>query len=274
MSNILSDFSVPALISAMEANVQELAILWGRALVAEFHDEPQQQWFISGLPFELGNGVVRAAFTSADVDAKIEEVTGHFKDRNVPAAWLLGPSSQPTDLGSHLEAAGWIRDDEAPGMALDLLALREDDPLPPGLVIKEVSDGETLKQWIRTMTVGSGIPDGIQNMLLDLCARYGFVRVPSVGYYLGLLNGEPVATSMLFLGGGVAGIYNVATLPEARGHGIGTALTVAPLLAARAKVYRFGILQSTKMGLNVYRRLGFQEYCAFSFCFWQPSIAL
>ncbi|SRR5579883_256357 len=274
MSNILSDFSVPALISAMEANVQELAILWGRALVAEFHDEPQQQWFISGLPFELGNGVVRAAFTSADVDAKIEEVTGHFKDRNVPAAWLLGPSSQPTDLGSHLEAAGWIRDDEAPGMALDLLALREDDPLPPGLVIKEVSDGETLKQWIRTMTVGSGIPDGIQNMLLDLCARYGFVRVPSVGYYLGLLNGEPVATSMLFLGGGVAGIYNVATLPEARGHGIGTALTVAPLLAARAKGYRFGILQSTKMGLNVYRRLGFQEYCAFSFCFWQPSIAL
>jgi GNAT superfamily N-acetyltransferase len=274
MSNILSDFSVPALISAMEANAQELAILWGRALGAEFHDEPQQQWFISGLPFELGNGVVRAAFTSADVDAKIEEVTGHFKDRNVPAAWLLGPSSQPTDLGSHLEAAGWIRDDEAPGMALDLLALREDDPLPPGLVIKEVSDGETLKQWIRTMTVGSGIPDSIQNMLLDLCARYGFVRVPSVGYYLGLLNGEPVATSMLFLGGGVAGIYNVATLAEARGWGIGTALTVAPLLAARAKGYRFGILQSTKMGLNVYRRLGFQEYCAFSFCFWQPSIAL
>jgi GNAT superfamily N-acetyltransferase len=64
-------------------------------------------------------------------------------------------------------------------------------------------------------------------------------------------------------------IYNVATLPEARGRGIGTALPVAPLLAARAKGYRFGILQSTKMGLNVYRRLGFQKYCTFSFYFWQ-----
>ncbi|HLI09354.1 MAG TPA: GNAT family N-acetyltransferase [Ktedonobacteraceae bacterium] len=269
MSNILIDSSVPALISAMEANAQELAVLWGRALGAEFHDESEQQWFISGLPFELGNGVVRAAFTPADVDAKIEEATGHFIARNVPAAWLVGPSTQPADLGSRLEASGWIRDDEAPGMAIDLLALREDNPLPPGLIIKEVSDGEMLKQWIRTMTVGSAIPDSIQNMLLNLCARYGFVRVPSVRYYLGLLDGEPVATSLLFMGGGVAGIYDVATLPEARGRRIGTALTVAPLLAARAKGYRFGILQSTKMGLNVYRRLGFQEYCTFSFYFWQ-----
>lgn len=267
MSNILSDFSPVALIAAMEANAQELAVLWGRALRAEFHEEPEQQWFISGLPFELGNGVVRAAFTTADVDAKIEEVTRHFKERNVPAAWLVGPSSQPADLGSHLEAAGWIRDDEAPGMAIDLLALREDNPLPPALVIKEVSDGEMLKQWIRTMTVGSGIPDSVQNILLDLCARYGFVRVPSVSYYLGLLDGEPVATSLLFMAGGVAGIYDVATLPDARGRGIGTALTVAPLLAARAKGYRSGILQSTQMGLNVYRRLGFQEYCSFGFYF-------
>lgn len=271
MNNILSDFSAPALISAMDANTQELSVLWGRALGAEFHEKPEQQWFISGLPFELCNGVVRTAFTAADVDAKIDEITKHFIERNVPAAWLVGPSTQPADLGSRLEAHGWILGETDPGMAIDLLTLREDDSLPPGLVIKEVSDGEKLKQWIRTMTVGSGIPDSMQNMLLDLCARYGFVHVPSVGYYLGLLNGEPVATSLLFMAGGVAGIYDVATLPEARGQGIGTALTVAPLLAARTRGYRFGVLQSTQMGLNVYRRLGFQEYCTFSFYFWQAS---
>lgn len=269
MSNILSDFSAPALISAMEANMQELATLWGRALGATFHEEPEQQWFISGLPFELCNGVVRTAFTSTDVDAKIEEVTRHFTERNVPAAWLVGPSPQPADLRSRLEAHGWVLAETDPGMAIDLLALREDSPLPPGLVIKEVSDGETLKQWIRTMTVGSGMPDSVQDMLLDLCARYGFVQVPSVGYYLGLLNGELVATSLLFMAGGVAAIYDVATLPEARGRGIGTAITVAPLLAARMLGYRIGVLESTQMGLNVYRRLGFQEYCSFSFYFWQ-----
>ncbi len=269
MSEFLANFSKPALISAMEANAQEGSVLWGRVLRAEFHEEAGAFWFISGLPFELCNGVVRAQFAPADLDAKVDEVTRHFTERNVPASWLVGPSTQPDNLGSRLEASGWIHDDEAPGMAIDLLALREDHPLPPDLTVNEVSDGEMLKQWIRVLTVGSGMPESVQNMLLDLYARYGFVQVPSVRYYLGLLNGEPVATSFLFLAGGVAGIYNVATLPDARGQGIGTALTVAPLLAARALGYRSAVLQSTKMGLNVYRRLGFQEYCTFSFYFWQ-----
>jgi ribosomal protein S18 acetylase RimI-like enzyme len=39
--------------------------------------------------------------------------------------------------------------------------------------------------------------------------------------YLALLDGKPVGTSQLFLSEGVAGIYNVTVLPEARHQGIG-----------------------------------------------------
>jgi len=60
---------------------------------------------------------------------------------------------------------------------------------------------------------------------------------------------------------GVAGIYNVATLPEARGKRIGSMITAAPLIDARERGYRISILHSTKMGYNVYRRLGYQEIC-------------
>jgi hypothetical protein len=35
---------------------------------------------------------------------------------------------------------------------------------------------------------------------------------------------------------------------------------LAALHAARARGYRVGILQSTRMGLNLYHRLGFAEY--------------
>jgi hypothetical protein len=38
---------------------------------------------------------------------------------------------------------------------------------------------------------------------------------------------------------------------------------------AHAMGYRIGTLQSTQMGLHIYQRLGFKEYCAFRAYFWQ-----
>lgn len=68
----------------------------------------------------------------------------------------------------------------------------------------------------------------------------------AVYYYLGVLDGKPVATSLLYLGGGVAGIYNVAMLPEVRRRGIGRALTVVSVVAGR----RMG-LSNRHVAINV-----------------------
>jgi GNAT superfamily N-acetyltransferase len=80
-------------------------------------------------------------------------------------------------------------------------------------------------------------------------------------HYVALLDGKPVATSMLFLGGGSAGLYHLGTIAAARGRGVGAAITLAPLRDARARGYRVATLQATPMGYNLYRRVGFVEYC-------------
>ena len=79
--------------------------------------------------------------------------------------------------------------------------------------------------------------------------------------YVGYWNNKPVSTSTIFYGGGVAGIYCVSTLPEARGRGIGAAITLRPLRVAREMGYRVGVLQSSEMGFNIYKNLGFRHLC-------------
>jgi predicted acetyltransferase len=89
--------------------------------------------------------------------------------------------------------------------------------------------------------------------------------------YTAWLNGSPVATSLLQLGGGVAGIYAVATAPEARRKGIGAQVTLSPLMEARLRGYKIGVLQASEMGLNMYRSLGFQECCRITSYVWRPN---
>jgi predicted acetyltransferase len=68
-----------------------------------------------------------------------------------------------------------------------------------------------------------------------------------------------VATSALVLDSGVAGIYAVATIPEARGKGIGRIMTVLPLVEAKQLGFRLGILQASSMGYSLYKKIGFRE---------------
>ncbi|HZU70736.1 MAG TPA: GNAT family N-acetyltransferase [Ktedonobacteraceae bacterium] len=268
---VLKDFSASSLVNAMEINTHAAWIHFAHGLGAQVYEEPHLLWFFSGLPFHLANGIVNARFP----EDRLEEILGahlrEFSTKQVPMAWLIGPSTRPVDLGRHLQARGWMLGDEAPGMAIELQALDEAVFLPPSLTIERIHDAEALRIWLRIMTAGSDIPQEGLALLLELVSRHGFTDDPSAHYYLGLLADQPVATSLLYLAGGVAGIYNVATLPEVRHQGIGSALTVAPLLQARTWGYHIGTLQSSPMGLHLYRRLGFQEYCTFQAYFWQGT---
>jgi predicted acetyltransferase len=62
---------------------------------------------------------------------------------------------------------------------------------------------------------------------------------------------------MLYLGAGVAGVYAVATVPEARGRGFGAAVTLRPLLDVKDAGVDHAVLFSSEMGVNVYRQIGF-----------------
>jgi len=53
----------------------------------------------------------------------------------------------------------------------------------------------------------------------------------------------------------------VGTVPEFRGKGYGSAVTLAAMDWAREMGEELAILHATEMGKPVYRRLGFEAHC-------------
>ena len=277
MSDILRDLSPAATVTAIEANVHAWWAYYGHAPQADVHDEPDLLWLTSGIPIAEYSVVARTTFapetSAAATDARIAAVLDYFAARKLGMQWYLGPSSRPADMGQRLLAHGLAHLGNAPGMAADLdnlAALSAGVAPPEGLVVRRVSHGGLLRQWARVAAEGYGEPEPVCQARIAVHTSLGFARDAPLQRFVALLNGEPVAMSELFLGAGVAGVYDVATVRRARRRGAGTAVTCAALLAARARGYHVAVLDASPMGEPVYRRLGFAEYCRLDLYGWQP----
>jgi GNAT superfamily N-acetyltransferase len=206
------------------------------------------------------NGVLRARLTADSMERRVCDAQTFFKKRRRSWTWSVDPETTPRRLGDYLVRKGFVPDWEIPCMAIDLGKVRR-KPLPEGLRILRVEDLKSLRTCINTLDIALASPEYPDREPLWDDAYMSFGIGLTKNWFLGLLNDKPVATSFLFLHQGVAGIYFVVTMQKARGRGIGTAMTREALLLAKKLRYDFAVIQASKMGLPVYERMGFKEYC-------------
>ncbi|MEX1253784.1 MAG: GNAT family N-acetyltransferase [Dehalococcoidia bacterium] len=248
--------------------------LWGACCAqlpgAELHDDADVLWFTTGnTAAPWLNQVLAARFDDDALDEQIERALAPFKERRLPMLWSLGPSTRPADLGARLAGRGLSKVSAMPAMAIDLDALG-DVAMPPAFEVVLVDSDAAVRTWGDTYIRAFEMPEAPGRVLLDAYARMGFAGDSPARHYVGLLDGEPVASATLFIGGGVAGVWHVGTMTNARRQGIGAAMTLAPLQRARTLGYRVGTLYASEMGESVYRRLGFVEYGRMEQYQWSP----
>ena len=260
MHDIQTDLSEQAQFTAISANLCEffrhLARSWTE-LEGHFENAKFTRWH-TPLAHPWFNGILCSApFEEADLDF-ITTTTEYFRAKRVGIfTWWLEPPVQASNWEPALAKLGFRLSNDTRGMALELETLDETAPAVDGLEIRAVEDDDSLHTWVEVFIRGYGLPSTWMEDIFDVVLRLG-LEFP-VKNYLGFLHGKAVSTSTLFYGAGVAGIYNVSTMTEARGQGIGAALTRIPLLEARERGYHICILQSSEMGFDVYRRLGFKH---------------
>ncbi len=267
MENILSDLDTASLVNAIKSNLNGFFKNLKNSSVAHTKIEGNDFYWRTPIPHPWFNGVLSDE-NPKDMSTVIDQALSFFESNHVPTfTWWLAPHLNIKDWSKSLEPKGFSLVKAPPGMAIDLSNL----PLQNNHqgTIEIVQDNDKLSEWTKTFTIGYGIPESMSQPFFELFADMG-TDLP-LRHYLYRLDGKPVGTSSLFLDAGVAGIYNVATLPEARGKGIGSLMTLIPLYYARELGFRAGILQSSEMGFSVYQKLGFKKLCDVTHFNWQSE---
>jgi ribosomal protein S18 acetylase RimI-like enzyme len=261
MNPVLRDLQPSAVVRAIEENIFQVFRLFAQVPHAELLDGTDVLRLITGYAFPLANGITRARFAPDHMDAQIDLALEPLLERNLPAQWWIGPNSEPAGLGERLLAHDLQLGSAMPAMAADLNALNRTVARPEDLIIQRVRDADTLRDYITTMLRGFKLEPIAGEFMSDVITADGPGVSSMSRSYIGYVDGKPVGTCTMVLGGGVAGLFNITTVEEARGRGVGTAMTLAALDDALAAGYRVAVLEASGMGKPVYERLGFSEYC-------------
>ena len=258
MPDVLTDLSRESIASAIEGNREAF---WkdvaSRMPNAVIHDEPDLMWYTLGIP-GAETKVVRATLAPAGIDARVEEILTDLR-HHANVVWSVGHATRPKSLGNILTQHGMSYGWDAGAMGPRLHNLNEGRSAPTGMRTERAGNSTALGDWVRVFRMGymdvppeaAADPAQVRRM-----AGSGFGDHPS-RYYVAYLDGQPVAASQLFIAAGVAGIWSVATVPAQRRRGIGKAVTLAPMLAARDMGYEVAVLTGSQ---NIYEQLGFTEY--------------
>jgi ribosomal protein S18 acetylase RimI-like enzyme len=169
--------------------------------------------------------------------------------------WVRGGQEEDRDLVAAAEATGFQLVYEMPEMTLgEKLAPPE---LPSGAELHRLTAIEQATDfWHVATTSYSSI--GFPPEVFAGYTNHAGLLAENVVAFLALLDGKPVSIAMTMVSHGVAGIYWVGSLEQARGKGLGRAVTLAATNAGFDLGADVASLQASPMGKPIYLELGYE----------------
>lgn len=169
--------------------------------------------------------------------------------------WVRGERPEDRDLTEAAERAGLRCVYEMPEMVLAGRA--EERPLAAGAELRRVSSAEDAEDYWR-IAAASYTDLGFPPEVFGHYENHAGLWAENVVAFLAHLDGVPVSIAMTIVTHGVAGIYWVGSLAQARGKGLGGAVTAAAINAGFDLGADLASLQASPMGRPIYTAMGFE----------------
>lgn len=212
--------------------------------------EPGAVAYCSHSPVPIFNGVI-AASAHGDptiVDGLLDKVAHAVEG----FCLQVRPGSPAIDAVAR--ARGMVVAEREPLMLLEDPGRLPEAAAPDGFVVRRLGADE-FDRHVALAADGFGAP-------IEAFAPWSgsnLLGERGVTAYVGSIGGRDVATALGIVVDDHVGVFNVATLPEHRRQGFGSALTARTVLDGLASGARWALLMSSEMGLHAYQQLGFQE---------------
>lgn len=251
------------IVTALEQNLLALWSRFGRGDGCTLHELGDAVWFDTPARTLPYNAVLRFA-PERDIEARIDALFEHYRERRVPFLWMVHPTTRPHDLADRLKARGMEEVEVCPGMWMDLRGLPGIGDPPDGITIDEVTDAPGASSLLELIAWRWELPPDEVRLLGGITRAFDVGRTGgAVRCWVARQGTMPVAKVVMNLAARAAGIYGVATKPNARGLGLARLLTLHALHAARREGYELGVLHSTPMAQRMYERIGFRVEAPF-----------
>ena len=213
----------------------------------------------------LLNPVFYLRATNQNVHECIQKILKIYREKNLPICWLVGPDSFPTTIDELLTRYGLNQSMDLDGIFADINPELTKITIPADVKLVCVDKKTQFKDWIRPIQYVYKMSD-----LATECYRKVFeelfAKTNAFKHYISYYQGEPIASSTLFLGSDSAGLYNRASLPLSAKLGYRLALTtmIGNELNEAVKLgYRHATSQCAPRVTRAIRNFNFKAYLTF-----------
>jgi GNAT superfamily N-acetyltransferase len=258
----MEKWSLEEILKAMQLNMQLQMTYFAHYVPSmEIVSEPDVTVVRSRIPDDTFNYVLSAHFTEENAHDRIVHVLGLFKEFRLPFSWWVGVSDSPSTLSDLLQHQGLTLKEKNIGMYRELAPV-DCTPQTSPLIFQRVESREHLKAFADILVAVGGIPQAF-DLIYSQLPPAAYCGETPLEMHIAYFENAPVVTGILVSHADVAGIYYVATIPQQRKKGFGTAMMKNLLQRAKEKGYLIAVLQASHEGLSLYERLGFKRCCQF-----------
>ncbi len=257
------------IIKLIEKNLFEQIRFYGSSRRVRLIDNKNIIKFLSHISLPFFNCVIFYDFDSKNLEKQIKDFIKYGRSKKTSLLWLVGPSSKPHSIGALLEKNSFKYDDHMMSMAIEIKDIKNDLKHINGFEIELVDNSKKLERWVHACL--KGFDENCKNFssIYEFEKSLGCGRTLPWVRFTGIVYGEAVATSAIFMGSEAAGLDNVTTVPDWRKKGVGAFMVAHAFNFSQSLGYNIGVLQASDMGYNLYRKLGFKKYYEFKEFIWK-----